>query len=132
MLYKGVVHLSVSTRVRELEKAKGIQARQVTVHFPPKTDLGISTKTPAMVRLYKIVDKKVRKENLMGEFRQVDTHGIWAANQSAELREAHKALFDSVQTVEKGDKTGTPYYAIYEKATVATGEDMGSLDINLD
>jgi hypothetical protein len=131
-LYKGVVHLSVSSRVRELEKEKGIQARQITVHFPPKTDLGISRLAPASIKLYKIEGNKVRKEGLVGDFRQTDTHGIWATSQAEEAREAHKALFDSVRTVEKGDKSGTAYYAIYEKAAVATGEDVGNLDINLD
>jgi hypothetical protein len=137
-LYKGVVHLSVTPRVRELEKAKGAQARQVTVHFPPKTELGISKVTPASVTLYKItidpVTKKgsVTKADLVGTFRQVDTHGVWASNQPSELTEAHKALFDSVMTVEKGDKTGTPFYAIYERLAVTAVEAMADLDVNLD
>ena len=134
-LYKGAVRLLVRERVRELEKEKGIEARQITVSFPPKTDLGIGTKggkTPATVTLYEAVNGKVRKENLVGTFRQTDTHGIWGTNQAPEMREAHKTLFDKLPTLPKGEDGGKLYYAVYEKAEMATVEDGGSLDINLD
>ena len=124
MLYKGVVRLSVSSRVRELVAEKGAEAAQVTVHFPKGTISDVSGKNPASVTLYRVVNKTVRKENVVGTFRQTDTHGIHTCSQGV-AREDFSKLFESLPTTAKGSEEGELFYAVYSEAVI----DAAPLDI---
>ena len=128
MVYKGVVRLSVSPRVRELVAEKGTEAAQATLHFPKGTVSDVSHEKPASVTLYRVVNNAVRKENKVGTFRQTDTHGIHACSQSGVDRENFLTFLKSLPTLPKGDDGGELFYAVYSEVVTETTPE---LDINL-
>jgi hypothetical protein len=127
ILFKGVVALSVSEKIRNQIDKKGLGQAQITIAAPGVDDLGLKKAKQALVALYRIPEsKKVTKDCLIGTFVQADTHSLWRAHQSLSSLEAYSALLAQMTPAPQG------YYAVMTShISVGTIGDLTELEVEL-